>query len=107
MQTIVQVICSKGPSLREKIAKDRALAKSGLRVTREKQALRSPGWMKVVGNGRQAGAINVEWDADTHVLTCRVITRRANPSEIIGDLVRYLLERHRRRLRAIQVFVTR
>jgi hypothetical protein len=107
VQTIVQVICSKGPSLREKIAKDAALERSGLCVLREKQALRSPGWMKVVGIEGQAGAINVEWDADTSVLICRVITRGANPSEIIGDLVRYILDRHRRRVRAIQVFVTR
>jgi hypothetical protein len=107
MQTVLQVVCTRGRSLRETIANDGRLADFGLLVTKEKQALRYPGWMKLIGNEGQRGAINVAWDADTQMLSCRVITRGGNPGRIIGDLVCYLLNRHKRRVLSIQVLTNR
>ena len=47
MQILVQVLCSKGGSLREAIANDTRIDKFSLTVTSEKQPGRQPGWMKL------------------------------------------------------------
>jgi hypothetical protein len=50
------------------------------------------------------GAVNIEWDADTKVLICRVVTRgRGKPNLIIGDFIDYLLKRFSRRIEAINI----
>lgn len=105
MQTLVEVYCKRGTSLREAIANDSRLAKHGLEVLREHQPGRAPGWAKLRGTepDRQ-GTINVEWDAGTHVLRCRVVNRgRGKPNRLIGDLVDYLLARYRSRITLILV----
>lgn len=105
MQTLVEVHCKRGRSLREAMANDRRLAKHGLEMLKEHQPGRAPGWAKLRGTqpGRQ-GTVNIEWDASTHVLSCRVVNRgRGKPNLIIGDLVDYLLARHRARIVAILV----
>lgn len=103
MQTLVQVYCTRGPSLRVKIGSDRRLEECHLVVMKEHQPGRSPGWMKLRSIHKDVhGAINVEWDAATHVLHCRVVTRAGGrPERIVADLVEYLLSRHRRRIEFI------
>jgi hypothetical protein len=103
MQILIQVLCSKGKSLREAIAGDARLARHGLQVTRQLQAGRAPGWLKLHSVDSR-GAVNIEWDAQSAVLSARVITRgtrRASP--IIGDFVNYVLDRHRGRVQSVVV----
>lgn len=105
MQTLVEVYCKRGTSLREAIANDSRLARHGLEVLKAHQPGRAPGWAKLRGTrpDRQ-GTVNFEWDASTHVLRCRVVNRgRGKPNLIVGDLVDYLLARHRTRILVMMV----
>lgn len=103
MQILVQVLCSKGPSLREAIAKDERLSRFGLQVTRQMQPGRAPGWLKVhAADPAIQGAMNIEWDTQSAVLSARVITRGSRrPSPIVGMFVNYLLHRFQRRVQSI------
>jgi len=102
MQILVQVLCSKGQSLREAIANDPRLAAYNLQVIREKQPGRAPGWMKLHSADSARGALNVEWDVQSAVLRARVITRGSRrPSPIVGDFINYLLARHGSRVQSI------
>jgi hypothetical protein len=105
MQILIQVVCSKGRSLRQEIVKDGKLDKYGLSVSEEKRPGRPHGWAKVHSTGYDRhGAINIEWDAKTNVLLCRVVTRGAGkPNQIIGDFVDYLLRKFPRRVMAINI----
>lgn len=103
MQTLVDVHLTPGLSLRERIAKDPRLADFDLVVVKELQPGRSPGWLKIRSTAGRHGAINIQWDP-AGVLRCRVVNRgEGKPDEIIGDFVAYLLSRHRRRIRAVNV----
>jgi len=91
--------------LRDKIANDVRLAKHDLEVIQEKKPGRSPGWAKVrsLDNSR-SGAMNVQWDGATSILTCRVVNRGAGrPNLIVGDFVEYLLSCQRRRIKLVTV----
>ena len=105
MQVLVQVVCSRGPSLRQAIAADEKLSTFDLCVTEQKRPGRSHGWAKVHSSLEdRRGAINIEWDAKTQVLLCRVVTRGSGkPNLIIGDFVDYLLRRFARRIEAINI----
>lgn len=106
MQTLVQVICTPGVSVRDAIANDRKLGSHDFEVVLERKAGRSPGWTKLRSraDGRR-GSINIQWNGSTRVLSCRVVNKGSGkPSLIIGDFVEYLLQRHRWRLRVITVF---
>jgi len=105
MQTVVHVVCSRGASLRELIVCDRQLRRYYLRVHKQQQAGRSPGWAKLHGTKADSrGALNVTWDSTTSTLVCRVISKGASPpSKIIGDFVTYLLGRHNRRIKFVVV----
>jgi len=105
MQVLVQVVCTKGPSLREAIVNDRRLARFHLSVTRQKRPGRQHGWAKIHSTyPDRYGALNLEWDADTSLLLCRVVTRGAGrPNLIIGDFVDYILRRYSRRIEAINI----
>lgn len=106
MQTLVQVVCTPGRSLRDAIAHDPRLATRALEIVAERKAGRSPGWTKLrsIAPGRR-GTINLQWNAPTRVLSCRVVNKgTGKPNRIIGDFVDYLLRRHRRRIRVISVF---
>jgi hypothetical protein len=104
MQTLIDVHCSRGPSLREKIAKDAKLDKFSLYVVNEQKPGRSPGWLKIHSNlPDRRGAINIQWDP-VGVLRCRIVNRGpGRPDAITGDFIAYLLARHRKRLRAVNV----
>jgi len=105
MQTLVEIYCTRGTSLREAIANDKRLSKHGLEVLKEHQPGRAPGWAKLRGsNPGSQGTVNVEWDASSQVLRCRVVNRgRGKPHNIVGDLVEYLLARHRSRIMSVLI----
>jgi hypothetical protein len=105
MQTLVQVVCKRGPSLREAIVKHRRIDRWQLRVAWQKQPGRPRGWAKIKSTEPdRPGAMNIEWDANTSILLCRVVTKGGNrPNLIIGDFVDYLLGRFKRRIEAINI----
>ena len=106
MQTIVQVICSKGPSLRDSIVNDAKLSDFGLAVSEKLKSGRQKGWAKIHSTRSDRwGALNIEWDSDTRILVCRVVNRqKGRPDLVLGDFVSYLLRRHHRRVTVINVF---
>lgn len=106
MQIIISAICTHGGSLREAIGIDPRLERFGLRLDKMQTPGRHPGWLKLHSAREERGAINVVWDAQAHILTARVVTRRTSrPSPIVGDFITYLLARHRRRIRVITTAV--
>src|SRR5438045_2593639 len=74
MQILIQVLCTKGRSIRQAIADDPRIERYGLQVTKEAQPGRAPGWLKLHAE-EMRGALNVEWDAQSSVLSARVVTR--------------------------------
>jgi len=105
MQLLVQVVCTRGKSLRESIARHSKISEYGLVVSQQKNPERSNGWTKLHSTraGRD-GAINVQWDANASILLARIVTRgKGDPSLIAGDLVAFLLRRFRRRIHSINV----
>jgi hypothetical protein len=103
MQSIIQVTCYRGGSLREAIANDSRLERYDLAVSRQKRSGRNPGWAKLhSSNPEVPGAINLEWDPPTKTLMARIVTKGKNtPDQIIGDFVAYLMRCQRRRIRSI------
>jgi hypothetical protein len=104
MQTIVQVVCSKGShSLRDKIVNDPQLSEFGLSAGKKQQAGRRPGWAKI-HNLEGDGTLNIVWHADTSILTGRIVNRLSGrPAAILGNFVRYLFHHHRRQIRAVNI----
>jgi hypothetical protein len=106
MQIIISAICTGGGSLRESIGVDPKLDRFGLQLDKMQTPGRQPGWLKLHSGRDLRGAINIVWDAQAHILTARVVTRRTSRiSPIVGDFITYLLSRHRRRIRAITTAV--
>lgn len=105
MQTLIQVFCTKGPSLRDAIGDDDdRLASWDLYVVEQLRPGRRRGWSKLRSVEPEVhGAINVQWDAAARVLVCRVVTRGTRPAPIVGDFVGYLLSRFRRRILAMSI----
>lgn len=103
MQSVIQVTCYRGGSLREAIANDRRLEKYQLAVSRQKTSGRNPGWAKLHSTEPDVpGAINLEWDPATKTLMARIVTKGKNTADrITGDFVAYLMRRQRRRIRSI------
>lgn len=103
MQTVVQVICSRGRSLRDAIVNDSRLERYDLVLQKKQQPGRAHGWAKIRGRN-SAGALNLEWDANTRILVCRVINRGAGrPHGLVGAFVEYVLLRHRARIQSINI----
>ncbi|MFY9553749.1 MAG: hypothetical protein WAV47_03410 [Blastocatellia bacterium] len=107
MQTVMQVVCGKGKSLRDAIANDPRLHAYNLRILRERKPGRSPGWTKLKSTlADRRGTINIQWNASTATLMCRVVNRGAGrPHLVVGDLVDYLLDRHKRRLKLLTIWL--
>ena len=105
MQILVQVVCTRGRSLRDAIAKDARLQRHRLRVSEQKRSGRAHGWTKVHSTEPdRRGAINLAWDANTNLLLARVITRGLGmPGLIVGDFVDLLMSRYRKRIQAINI----
>lgn len=108
MQILIQVLCTKGSSIRQAIADDQRIERFGLQVTKESQPGRAPGWLKLHATDETRGALNVEWDAQSSVLSARVVTRGSRrPSPIVGQFVNYLLQRHEGRVQSITTAIRR
>ena len=108
MQILIQVLCSKGPSIRQAIADDPRIDRFTLQVTKEAQPGRAPGWLKLHAIDETRGALNIEWDAQSSVLSARVVTRGSRrPSPIVGYFVNYLLQRHVGRVQSITTAIRR
>lgn len=103
MQTVIEVTCYHGGSLREGIANDKRLEKYDLAVSSQKMSGRNPGWSKLHSLDPEVpGAINLEWDPPTKTLMARVVTKgRSTPDRITGDFIAYLMRCQRRRIRSI------
>ena len=109
MQTIVQVVCTPGRSVRDAIARHRRIGEHGLVVSAQKNPERAHGWTKLHSNRPGVrGAINVQWNADARILLARVITRgKGEPGPIIADFVDFLLTRLARRVECINIIPRR
>ena len=109
MQTVIQVVCTRGVSVRDAIVKDPQLERFGLVVSKQHQPGRSHGWAKLRSLRRdRRGAINLEWYAATRILLCRVVNRGSGkPGLIGGDFLEYLLERRRSRIDSIIILPDR
>lgn len=104
MQTLIQVFCSGKGSLRETIANDAKIENFNLTVSKIKSNNKTGGWSKIHSTIGEYGAINIEWDANTNMLSCRVITKQGgNPSEIISHFTNYLLSKHKKRIEFINI----
>ena len=105
MQTVVHVYCRRGLSLRDAIARDPRLDQHRLEVVRAHQAGRNPGWLKLHSTDpERPGAVNIEWNRDLNILTCRIVTKLGNkPAMIVSDLVKYLLACHWGRLESVTI----
>jgi hypothetical protein len=105
MQTIVHVICSKGPSLRESIVKDQKLEEFGLAVSQRLNPNRKNGWAKIHSTlPDHRGALNLKWNADARTLLCRVVNKgKGRPEQVLGDFVAYLLHRQLKRITAVNI----
>ena len=105
MQTTIQVVCTKGKSLRDIIEHDDDLADDDFRVVTHRRQGRNPGWAVIESTyrGRQ-GTIRLEWIGSAHILVCRVVSKGSGtPNLVVGDFVDYLLRRHRERLMFITI----
>ena len=105
MQTLIQVISSGSDSLRDKIVNDAKLEDFNLAVSEQKRQNRSPGWSKIHSTNGDKGAINIDWDAASRMLSCRVVTRKGGQTNaIIGNFIAYLLaSKFHRKIQAVQV----
>jgi len=105
MQSVIQITCYHGGSLREAIANDRRLEKYHLAVAKQKISGRNPGWAKLHSTEPGVpGAINFEWAPATKTLMARVVSKGKNTADrIIGDFIAYLMRCQRRRIRSIAV----
>ncbi len=106
MQTLIQVVCTKGRSMRDVIADDSQLGSYDFRILEEKKSGRKPGWTKLRSTmSDRRGAVNVQWSANTSILMCRVVNRGAGrPHLLVGDFVDYLLGRQKKRIRHITIW---
>lgn len=108
MQNIVQVICKKGPSLRDKMANDMAKDKNArkfqLDLIQGKNMDRKRGWAVYKSRRDDHGSLKCEWHAPSTTLICRFVTKKRNRAPFfIGDLVSYILCKHHKRVLAIVV----
>ena len=104
MQTLIQVICSRGPSLRDRISKDARIEKFDLVVSETRRMDRRGGWTKIHGLADDGyGAVNVQWIPSSSMLLCRVVTRGGDPGWITGRFLWYLVSRFRGRVQTIHV----
>jgi hypothetical protein len=104
VQTLVQVICTPGLSVRDAIANDPKLDAHQFEIVLERKAGRAPGWTTLRSRAR---VVAVPSTFNGAPQPSPVLPRRnkgsGRPNLIIGDFVDYLLQRHRRRVKVITV----
>lgn len=106
MQTMIQVVCSNGKSMRDAVASDGQLKSHGFKVTKERKPGRKPGWTKVKSTSPdRRGTVNIQWSGSASILMCRVVNKGAGkPNLVVGDFVDYLLRCHKKRVRHITIW---
>jgi hypothetical protein len=103
-QTLIQVLAKRSTSLREAIIRDQKLGDYSLKVSEHKRSSRPRGWSKLHSTNGADGAVNIEWDGDTRILMCRVVTKgTSKPAAIVADVIRYLLSRYQKNIESISV----
>jgi hypothetical protein len=104
MQIQMQAFGRRRDSLRKIIADDLTNRQHNvLQVQEFKNPERVPGWTKIKGKGL-AGAINIRWDANSHMLVARAIAKKGNsPHELLGVFLAYLIDRHGKRVTSINI----
>jgi hypothetical protein len=103
MQILIHIVSKNSDSLRKKIANDKKLGDFDLQIAKQKQMGRSPGWL-TIHSTYAYGAIKVEWIDSSRTLLCRAVTKGNGKSQdIVGDFVRYVLARFRRRVEAMTI----
>ena len=97
MQTLVQVVCAKGPSLRDRIVNDdHGLEEFRLVVQKSHRPRLHGAGPRCEQIADRRVVLDIEWDADTRILICRIVNKmQAQPNRILGDFVDYLFERSR------------
>jgi len=105
MQTLLQVVCTKGKSLRDSIVNDAGLSKDGFQIQKKRKRGRPHGWAKIHSiQVERRGALNLRWASDTNIMECRVVNRGAGrPHLILGDSIDYLFRRHCKRIKAVMI----
>ena len=105
MQLLIQVVCTRGKSLRDAIARHPKIEEHGLIVSRQLKQARFPGWTKLHSVlEHRDGAINVQWNPHAALLVARIVTRgKGDPGLIAGDFIGFLLRRFKRRVHSINV----
>lgn len=104
MQTLIQIICTKqSKSLRRVIETDSTLEEYYLFVDSHKKHNRPNGWLKIKMKGEN-GALNIEWDNDTKILSARAITRNnTTPATLIANFLHYLLAEHTVAIKSVNI----
>ena len=111
MQIQMQALAKRGRgrsiSLRTRVTQDLDRRQHDrLYVVKSKDLERKPGWAKIKAEGAD-GVINLSWDSNCHMLTARAISRGGNrPHDLLAIFVQYLIERHGRRIRSINLQLT-
>jgi hypothetical protein len=105
MQTLVQVTCSRGGSLRDDIVKDPRLRDYRFAVRRSRKLGRPHGWAELYSlDSTRRGALKIQWNPAASVLVCRVVNRKGGrPDRVLGDFVEYLFGRYRKRIWTLYV----
>lgn len=104
MQTLIQIFC-KGinTSLRQKIATDKLLEEHGFFVEKHKDNSRAKGWLKLKSKAYN-GSLNIEWNPDTKMLSTRIINKGSGkPDDVAGDFISYILKRHYKIVKCINI----
>lgn len=104
MQVQLEAFARRPGSLRQRITHDLEGGRHArLYVQKSKSVERAPGWAKIKARG-VSGALNVEWDPSVKMIKARAIAKKGNmPHELLGIFVAYLIERHGRRISAINI----
>jgi hypothetical protein len=104
MQIQLQAFSRRPMSLRKAITDDLTSREHEvLHVEAKKSIDRKPGWAKISGR-RLPGAINLEWDGNTHMLTARAIAKRGNkPHKLLAVFLEYLIQRHGKKIASINI----
>jgi hypothetical protein len=93
MQTIIQVQCKPVSSLRAAIFNTKADVLKDCRLKLSDKKKGKNKWLSLCSTLTTIkGAIKIKWDANTNLLTARVVNRsKTIPDKIIGDFTTFLL----------------
>jgi len=104
MQTLILVYSKskRTTSLRDQVINDAQLDQFGLNVVERQKQGRSQGWAKLKMKDSH-GAVNLQWNAPSKTLICRIVTKGGKPHDIAGAFVTFLLARLPKQIASIHV----